>query len=562
MLSELNIRNFAIIDDLNLSLERGMTVLSGETGAGKSILIDALGLLLGDRADSQSVRNGQERAEITAAFYLHDAARARAWLQERELHTEDEGEEQECILRRVVSREGRSRNWINGAPANARDLAALGEFLVDIHGQHEHQSLLKPIVQREIVDEHGNHDPVLKAVADQYKALNELQIQIAKLEQIDGSGQSRLELLSYQVSELEALNLQADELDAIESEHRRLANAERLISEGQTALGRLYEDEETAAVNHLGTAQRLLEDLAQIDPGFEQAAQMTAGALIQTREAADDLRRVLDRLDVDPQRLAELDNRLSNIQDLARKHHCRPEQLFAHAQALSEELDTLQGAEAGLLKLRKQHEQAQEKYQSCTQKLYEARVKSAKKLGTEVSKVMHDLGMQQGVFEIAVSHDSASAAAAHGQDRISFMVSANPGQAPRPLERVASGGELSRISLAVQVIAAASTHVPTLVFDEVDAGIGGGVAEIVGRLLRRLGADRQALCVTHLPQVAAQAQQHLQVSKAVSKGQTRTTITPLSQEERIQELARMLGGVELTEQTRAHASEMLAQANG
>ncbi len=562
MLRELSIRNFAIIDDLSLSLECGMTVLSGETGAGKSILIDALGLLLGDRADSDAVRDGEDRAEITAAFQLHDAERALDWLRERELDDDVPDNHAECILRRVVSREGRSRNWINGAPANARDLAALGEFLVDIHGQHEHQSLLKPVVQREIVDDHGGHNAALQGVRKSFQQLRELQQRIAKLEQLDDAGQSRLDLLRYQVSELQALNLQADELAQIESEHKRLANTERLISEGQSALGLLYEDEDSAAVNRLGSAQRLLQELAEIDPSFAQATEMTGTALIQTREAADDLRHALDRLELDPQRLSELDNRLATIQDLARKHHCRPQELFEHSERLAAELAALEGAEQSLQKLRGQREQALADYQTHAKTLNTARAKSANKLGKEVTAIMQGLGMPQGVFEIAINHEENAPPSAQGQDRMSFLVSANPGQAPRPLEKVASGGELSRISLAIQVVAAASTRVPTLVFDEVDAGIGGGVAEIVGRLLRRLSTDRQTLCVTHLPQVAAQAQQHLQVAKAVSKGKTRTTITPLGKDERVQELARMLGGVELTEQTRAHASEMLTQANG
>jgi len=348
MLSELSIRNFAIIDDLSLNLDRGMTVLSGETGAGKSILIDALGLLLGDRADSDAIRDGQDRAEITAAFQLHDAERAQAWLREREL----DADESECILRRVVSREGRSRNWINGSPANARDLAALGEFLVDIHGQHEHQSLLKSAIQREILDAHGGHENGLKALADSHRLLRELNQRIAKLEQLDDAGQSRLDLLRYQVNELQALNLQENELEDLESEHLRLANAERLITDGQNALELLYENEDSAAVNLLGSAQRLLQELSELDPGFTPAAEATATALIQTREAADDLRRVIDKLDMDPQRLADLDTRLGNIHDLARKHHCRPDELFEHAQQLSNELDDLEGAEASLVKLR------------------------------------------------------------------------------------------------------------------------------------------------------------------------------------------------------------------
>ena len=565
MLSELSIKNFAIIDDLSLSLGTGMTVLSGETGAGKSILIDALGLLLGDRADSDAVRDGQQRAEITAAFQLHDAERARDWLRARDLDESDDdstaGDAGECILRRVISREGRSRNWINGTPANARDLAALGAFLVDIHGQHEHQSLLKRYAQRELVDDFGGHQSELANVHDSYTQARDLQKRIAALEQLDDAGQSRLDLLRYQANELQALNLQADELSELEAEHKRLTNAERLINDGQAALDLLYEGDDNAAVNLLGNAERLLQTLADIDPGFAQAAELTTSAAIQTREAADEIRHTLDRLELDPERLAVVEKRLANIQDLARKHHRRPAELVELTQSLGDELAELEGAEASLGKLREQQQHALAQYQQHAKQLHEARRKTAKRLASEATQVMQSLGMPQGQFSINVALDAQGAPNTLGADRIEFLVSANPGQAARPLERVASGGELSRISLAIQVVAAESTRIPTLVFDEVDAGIGGGVAEIVGRLLRRLGVDRQALCVTHLPQVAAQAQAHLRVAKSVNKGQTRTVITRLQEDERVQELARMLGGVELTEQTRAHASEMLAQAN-
>lgn len=556
MLSELSIRNFAIIDDLSLTLAQGMTVLSGETGAGKSILIDALGLLLGDRADSGAVRDGEQRAEITAVFVLHDAEQAQQWLREHDL---DDGDE--VIMRRVVSREGRSRNWINGAPANARDLAALGEFLVDIHGQHEHQSLLKNAVQRDILDAHGGHANKVQAVVESYQKQRSLAQQIDELEQLDASGQSRLELLRYQVNELEALNLQANALAELETEHRRLANAERSITEGQNALDLLYENEDSAAVNLLGTAEKLLQDLSDTDPDFAQAREMAASARIQTTEAADALRRVLDRLELDPGRLAEVDNRLAEIQDIARKHHCAASELPQHTQRLTGELNQLENAQGQLQNLRNERAQALDQYQAQAKALHRARAKAATALSAEVSKSIRQLGMPQGVLEIGVAMDDQARPGAYGLDRIVFKVSANPGQKPRPLEKVASGGELSRISLAIQVAAAASTRVPTLVFDEVDAGIGGGVAEIVGRLLRQLGTDRQALCVTHLPQVAAQAQQHLVVCKRVDKQHTRTEITTLDATARVQELARMLGGVNITEQTRAHASEMLAQAN-
>lgn len=555
MLAELTIRNFAIIDDLALELAPGMTVLSGETGAGKSILIDALGLLLGDRADADAVRDGAERAEIDALFRLDDAPAARDWLAEREL---DDGDE--CVLRRVVSREGRSRNWINGSPAAARDLRALGECLVDIHGQHEHQSLLRTTVQREIVDGYGSHDDSVAAVADACRRLRELENEIAGIEQIGDDGESRLDLLRYQVQELEALDLKPDELPELEAELRRLANAERLIGDGSKALGLLYEAEENSATDLLGAAERLLADLAELDEGFRESAEATAAARIQVQESADALRRRLDGLELDPERLAAVESRLASIQDLARKHRCEPEALPERLERLQRELADLEGTGERLAALRRERDAALADYRERAAALHAARTRTAASLTKSVTAGIRELGMPQGEFEVEVTHDAQAAPSAHGNDRIVFRVTANPGQAARPLERVASGGELSRISLAIQVVAAAATRVPTLVFDEVDAGIGGGVAEIVGRQLRRLGADRQTLCVTHLPQVAAQALQHLHVSKEVAGGSTRTRIRELAADRRVEELARMLGGIEITDQTLAHAREMIERA--
>lgn len=555
MLAELSIRNFAIIDDLALTLAPGMTVLSGETGAGKSILIDALGLLLGDRADADAVREGADRAEIDARFRLDDAPAAQAWLAEREL---DDGDE--CVLRRVVLREGRSRNWINGSPATARDLKALGECLVDIHGQHEHQSLLRTAVQREIVDGYGGHEDAVAAVADSHRRLQDLERRIAEIEQVGDDGESRLDLLRYQVQELEALDLKPGELPELEAEHRRLANAERLIGDGQRALGLLYEGDESSAMDVLGAAERVLADLAELDAGFGGPLELTANARIQVQEAADGLRRTVDGLELDPARLAEVESRLAGIQDLARKHRCEPDALPDRLARLQQELADLEGAGERLAALRRERDTARAEYRRLAEALHAARAEAATTLAAAVSEGIRELGMPQGVLEIEVAFEPEAAASAHGNDRVGFRVSANPGQSPRPLERVASGGELSRISLAIQVVAASSTRVPTLVFDEVDAGIGGGVAEIVGRQLRRLGADRQTLCVTHLPQVAAQAQQHLHVSKEVADGATRTRIRELGADRRVEELARMLGGIEITDQSRAHAREMIERA--
>lgn len=557
MLHELSIRNFAIIDDLNLSLAEGMTVLSGETGAGKSILVDALGLVLGDRADSDAVRDGEDRAEISAVFSLDDAEDARAWLAERSL---DDGDE--CLVRRVVVREGRSRNWINGSPATARDLKALGECLVDIHGQHAHQSLLRSDTQRELLDTHGDCESLRAAVADTAIQLRETESRIHELEDADAEGNLRLDLLRYQVDELRALDLGDNEVPELESEHQRLANAERLITDGHNVMALLSEAEDGAASDQLARAARLLNELAELDTGFAESAEMAESARIQVQEAADGLRRVVDGLELDPARLAEVESRLEAVQDLARKHQCAPAELPGVTEKLAAELDELEGAEGKLEALREARARLLDDYRQRAGQLHEARTAAAQQLAAEVTANIRELGMPQGVFEIDVTHDDTADPAPNGTDRIDFRVSANPGQAPRTLEKTASGGELSRISLAIQVVAATANRVPTLIFDEVDAGIGGGVAEIVGQLLKRLGTRGQILCVTHLPQVAAQAQHHLHVSKEIADGHTRTLIEPLPPEHRIEELARMLGGVDITAQTRAHAREMIERAAG
>lgn len=555
MLAEINIRNFAIIDRLAVEFGRGMTVLSGETGAGKSILVDALNLVLGDRADGAAVREGAERSDISARFTLADAPAAAAWLADHELDGDDE-----CVIRRVVAREGRSRGWINGTPMPVRELRALGECLVDIHGQHAHQSLLKRDAQRQLLDEYGDHGKTLAEVAKAAAALKATRTEIARIEQVDSAGDSRIDLLRYQVGELDTLGLEPDEYDTLEAEHKRLASAERLIEDGQRALSQLYEAEEGAATDRLGAAERLLGELASIDNGFESIADMVGSALIQAQEAADSLRRHVEQLDIDPQRFREVESRLGAIRDVARKHHVAPGELAELSQQLSAELAELEGAGETLAELKATEQTQSRLYAEAAAKLSQARQKSAKPLAKSITEIIQSLGMPEGQFSVRVRAEASDRVSTTGTDHIEFLIAANPGQSARPLDRVASGGELSRISLAIEVIAASRTRVPTLVFDEVDTGIGGGVAEIVGRQLRKLGVDGQSLCVTHLPQVAAQAEHHLHVSKQVKSGQTRTRISPLDEEDRIEELARMLGGVELTAQTRAHAADMIQRA--
>ncbi|MEJ2141797.1 MAG: DNA repair protein RecN [Gammaproteobacteria bacterium] len=553
MLTHIHIWNFAIVEKLDMELEDGLTVLTGETGAGKSILLDALNLSLGDRADTGVIRHGAEKAEISVTFDTANAPAAESWLKEHEMDSE-----QECIIRRVISNKGSSKAFINGKPAPIQQLRELGEMLVDLHGQHEHQSLLKNHAQRQLLDDYAAHTDLVKQVNDAYQQWRNLQDELQRLSKAQRDRNEKLELLRYQVDELEKLALSEDELPGLENEHKKLANATQLISTCEKNL-HLLEDNEHGAINSLlSQSSNDIQNLCTTDENLKEIAEMLESALIQSREAASELRDYVDRLDIDPQRLEEVEQRLGTITDLSRKHHVQPEELPALLPKLQEELNSLENAEGRLNNLEEDISKAAENYQKLASKLSQSRTKAAKTLSISVTDSMQELGMDGGCFEVQLANEENFTA--HGLENINFMVSANPGQPVKPLTRVASGGELSRISLAIQVITAQNSRIPTLVFDEVDVGIGGRVAEIVGRLLRELGAHRQVICVTHLPQVAALGHHHLQVSKQKATDTTISQIAALQQPQRIEEIARMLGGIEITEQTLSHAEEMLKKA--
>ena len=556
MLTHIHIRDFVLVDELELELDGGMTALTGETGAGKSILVDALGLLLGDRAEASWVRHGSERAEISASFRLDGLEQARGWLVEQEL---DSGEE-ECQLRRVISREGRSRAFINASPVPLQSLRELGDRLVDIHGQHEHQSLVRQEVQRALLDGFGAHTEALAAVAAAHGRWHTLQEELEGLRAITAERDSRLEFVRFQVGEMEGLQLRAGELGALDEEHARLANAGQLLESCASSLQRLYDADEGSAHDQISLALREVEELAGLDASLQPVRDLLTEARIQVQEAADTLRRYTDRVEQDPQRLQDVELRLGTLHDLARKHRVEPDALPALCERLAQELATLEQADQRLDQLEGQVRESAGQYREAAARLHQVRARAARDFGTRVSAAMQDLGMPGGVFTVEVAAREDGRFSAQGSDRIEFRVSANPGQPPMALGKVASGGELSRISLAIQVIATDSAAIPTLIFDEVDTGIGGGVAETVGRLLRALGEERQVLCVTHLPQVAAQAHQHLQVSKLAGTNSTRTSIRGLGKAERVDEIARMLGGIEITESTLRHAGEMLERA--
>ncbi|KFL38020.1 DNA repair protein RecN [Arenimonas donghaensis] len=556
MLSHLTLQDFAVVSRAELAFGPGMTVVSGETGAGKSLLVDALMWLTGARADAGIVRHGAERAELAAEFDLGDAPAALHWLRENEL--DDDGA---CQLRRVIRADGGSRAWINGRPATLGQLSALGGLLVEIHGQHEHQALLDRGQQLALLDAFGQHGPLLDAVRDAARRWAGLDRELADLARAGDVGE-RLAWLEHQVQELAAESLDAESLEELAAAHRRQANAAGLIQGCETALARLAGDEGLSLQRLLHQTQNELARLAGDEPRLAEVLSLLESAGIQLDEAAAGIERLHDDFDLDPDRLRTLEDRLARLHDLARKHRVPLEDLAARRDQLQEELDGLAGAGERAARLGRERDVAAREYNEAATRLGQARAGAARRLGEAVAALMDELGMSGGVFTVALEPLDTTRPAPQGAERCEFLVSANPGQPPRALRKVASGGELARISLAIEVAALGLDAVPTMVFDEVDTGIGGAVAEVVGQKLRALGAERQVLCVTHLPQVAAQGHHHYRVSKAVEADTTHSQVQALDDKARVEELARMLGGVEITKEVRANARQLLSRASG
>ena len=554
MLTSLTISNYAIIDKLELDFSSGLTALTGETGAGKSILLGALGLVLGDRADSDAVKQSCDHADITAGFDTKGIADASDWLTEQGLDQDDE-----CILRRRVSKDGRSRAFINGTPVNVQTLRQLGELLIDIHGQHEHQSLMKGAAQRQLLDDYANHQQLIDDVKKLYAELTETSERLKRLEQDTADRDNRIDLLSFQTQELDALALADNEYTELDEKHARMANAEKITSTVHQAIDNLYTNEEASTLSILSHHLSALTDIAEIDNALQPGVDLLQEAIVQLEETVSHLRSYSDTIELDPGELATIEQRIQSILDLARKHRVEPEELPTIHQRLADELNDITHADETLDKLRQQHETLQQQYASAAAKLSKSRIKAAKVLDKAITAAMQTLGMKGGMFAIEITSDN-SIVSVHGVDKIEFTVSANAGQNCKPLARVASGGELARISLAIQMITASQCRIPTMIFDEVDSGVGGGIAEIVGQQLRLLGKTNQVICITHLPQVASQAHQHLRVQKMSKQEQTRTNVYPLNQNERIEEIARMLSGVEITKQSLAHAEDMIIRA--
>ncbi len=553
MLRRLLIRDFVIVDHLELQFDAGRSgnfgALTGETGAGKSILIDALSLVLGERADASVIRVGCERADVSAEFDLVADSPLAAWLRDNDFDVDS------CLVRRVVDSSGRSRAYINGAAATLSQLKVAAEWLADIHGQHAHQSLLRVDAQRQLLDARAGMGETAAELARAYRAWQKLVTTRTNAERDAEAGTRERDMLEWQVKELETLGFDAQQWQDDNQEHRRLAHAAGLI-EGSDIAVALLDGDEHAASAIIDAALDRLRDLMDIDAALKEPVELIEGARIQLGEATHALARYRERLELDPARLDELESRLQGVITLARKHRVAPETLGDVLASLSSRLQEMRLV-ADPAALAEREAEARAEFDVLAKKLSAARGRAAAELSKQVSEAMQQLAMADGRFEVAL--EALAEPASYGIENIEFRVSANAGQPLRPLAKVASGGELSRIGLAIQVIASQSAQVPTLIFDEVDVGIGGGVAEIVGRMLGQLGRERQVLCVTHLPQVAAQADWQWSIAKETVKGATLTRVTVLDDATRVDEIARMLGGVKLTETTRQHAREMLAQ---
>lgn len=556
MLAHLSIHQFALVEHLELELDTGMSVITGETGAGKSILFDALGLALGERAEADCVRHGADRADISASFTSNESAKA--WLQQRDIPCDDDI----IILRRVISNEGRSRGYINGRAASATDLKELGHLLIEIHSQHAHHRLLQKDTARQLLDAYANATLLSSEVALLWQEWQQSKQKLLQLTEESSETKALRQLLTYQVEELSSLNLTANELDELEAEHKRLANAESMLLNGQNSLSLCKGDDqcEQAALQLTYQALQRLNDIDDQHPALEEAREMLHQAHIQLEEAGLSLQHYLDQVDMNPHRLQQVEQRLSDIFSMARKHQIQPQRLYDYAKEQEEALNEISLNDEGLQDLEQQVKHLHSQFLQQAQKLSDLRREAAQKMDTEIESHFDALALSKARFVTNVETLDVHMANRHGIDNVQFMVQTNPGMPAGPLAKVASGGELARISLAIQVVTAAISNMPCLIFDEVDVGIGGGTAERVGRLLRKLGENSQVLCVTHQPQVAAQAHQHYQVSKISGDSATHTNLRQLEKTQRAEEIARMLGGVEITQQTLAHAQEMLSMA--
>ncbi|WP_086930784.1 DNA repair protein RecN [Agarilytica rhodophyticola] len=552
MLTHMHVKDFTLVDQLDIELHEGLTAITGETGAGKSIMLGALGLTLGDRSDGSKVRAGCERADIHASFDISTLRFAQKWLRENDLEQGDE-----CILRRVITKEGRSRAYINGQTVTLQQLRSFGERLIDIHSQHEHQSLLMPQTHRRLVDDFANASQLSQDVKHAYylwqNAYERLQQAQHQGEEID----ARFQLLSYQVDELNQLDLQENELEELEREQRILSSAESTQQHCQSIID-ICDSDGVGLKDRMAQAIRLFNELTEKPETLAEVDNLLQTALISIEEAQSDISRYLDDNNQDPARLHHVDQRLNSIYEIARKHRVAPDQLSHLHHSLAEELSKLQSGDELLATLEQEVSEQREHYDALAGKLSQKRQRASTKLASAVNKKFASLAMASAKLKVAL--EKAEEPSKHGNEKIEFLISTNPGQAPQPLQKVASGGELSRVSLAIQVVTAQTSTTPTLVFDEIDVGIGGTTGDVIGNMLRELGSKGQIFCVTHLAQVASKAHHHYRVEKHVTKKQASSSLEVLQGDEKIIEIARMMGGSVESKQSLAHAKQMLKAA--
>jgi DNA repair protein RecN (Recombination protein N) len=553
MILQIHIQNLITIKELNLDILPGMTVITGETGAGKSILIDAIELALGKRAAVDIIRADQEKVDISLCFDVSKNLEARAWLKSFDLETENG----ECILRRTINRDGRSRSYINNMPTTLQPLRELSELLINIHGQHEHQSLLKTDTQRVLLDRFGGHQHLVDQVHVLSEDWHQLAKEISQLKKSADEKKSREDFLKFQLKDLEDLHLTPDEFQHLDMEHKQLANAGDLLQNVNIAVNALAENENQNALGLLNEALHALETVQRVHPKISGWIESLKSAVISVSDTEDELRRYLESVDLDPERLQWVENRISTLFNIARKHKIAPHELYDLQLKFSQELFDTANSDEKIAALIEKQKIIEKKYQESAALLSDGRKKSAKKLSAEITKTVRELSMPHAEFFIELEKENPDDFPANGLEKIIFQIKTNAGLTAQPLAKIASGGELSRISLAIHAATASQYTIPTLIFDEVDVGIGGGTAEIVGKLLRRLGSTHQVFCITHAPQVAAQGHSHLRVEKMSDKHSTSTTVTALSPKEKISEIARMLGGVEVTKKTMEHAKEMV-----
>lgn len=553
MLTQLTINNFAIVRHLNLELSEGMSVITGETGAGKSIAIDALGLCLGYRSESSMIRNGADKADITATFQMQPNSPAYLWLKEHELL--DEENSHECILRRMINLEGRSKAFVNNRPLPISQLRELGQYLIHLNGQHAPQLLLKSEYQLELVDNYAGIHNLLGKMQEQYNKWRKLHQQVKNFRQQCKENEARKQLLQYQVDELDEFDIKEGEFEEMEETHTRLSNSEELTEMSQSVLD-LLSDDNSNADSLIYNAIRYLEDLVDVDANYQSSLDMLNEALIQVQEASSEVRALADSIEQDPELLAELDERISRAMSLAKKHYVSPNELWQHHSVLQDELQKLVDFEDNEDQLIADEKKAYRECVALAEQIYQERVSAAQKLAEQVTSQIKALSMENSEFYIDIQHD-VKKLTPNGADFVEFNLRSNLGQNAQPLAKIASGGELSRISLAVQVLTANKLSTPTIIFDEVDVGISGIAATTVGRLLRQLGNKCQVFCVTHLPQVASHGHQHFNVQKYVKDNQTETQMSLLSERERVNALARLLGGSKITDAVLANAQEML-----